>query len=105
MFFVVFMAISMIGWLFLVGMVWKKKTSVFPAQMEPASANRRLKILKVFLLVSGISLVVYIGLMLNIILFRPPDYESAVAFFIALASILLFIIGLIGSLVISLKGR
>ena len=99
------MAISTVVWLFLVWMVWKRKTNIFHDQMEPKIAERRLKWLKIILLVAGLSLTAYIGLMLHIVIFRPPDYEGAVAFFIALASLMLFLIANIIGLVILLKGR
>ena len=101
--FIVFMSISGVIWIYLVFMVWKKKTNIFHDQMESKLAERRLKMLKAFLLVAGISLATYIGFMLHIVIFRPPDYEGG--FFIALFSIILFLIGLIGSLVTLLKGR
>ena len=90
-------------WIYLVFMVWKKKTNIFHDQMEPKLAERRLKWLKVFLLVVGLSLATFIGFMLHIVIFGPPDYEGG--FFIAFFSIILLLIGLIGSLVILRKGR
>jgi len=91
--------------IYLAWMVWKKKAQIFHDQMEPKLAERRLKWLKIILLVAGLSLTAYIGLMLHIVIFRPPDYEGAVAFFIALASLMLFLIANIIGLVILLKGR
>ena len=41
-------------WIYLAWMVWKKKTQIFHDQMEPKSAERRLKWLKASLLVAGI---------------------------------------------------
>jgi hypothetical protein len=101
--FFAFMAISTIAWLLLVFVVWKKKTNIFYDHMESKLAERRLKMLKAFLLVSGISLAAYIGFILHIVIFRSPDYEGG--FFVAFFSIILFLIGLIGSLVILLRGR
>ena len=43
-------------WIFLVWMVWQKKTNIFHDQIEPKLAERRLKRLITFLLVAGISL-------------------------------------------------
>jgi hypothetical protein len=97
------MAISTVAWLFLVWMVWKKKTNIFHDQMEPKLAERRLKMLKVFLLVAGLSIATYIGFMLHIVIFRPSDYEGG--FFIALFSIMLFLIANISGMVILIKGR
>ncbi|MGB2584202.1 MAG: hypothetical protein WBC89_08630, partial [Dehalococcoidia bacterium] len=47
-------------WIYLVWMVRKKKTNIFDDQMEPKLAERRLKRLKIFLLVAGISFAVFI---------------------------------------------
>ena len=101
--FFAFLAISTVVWLFLVWMVWKRKTNIFHDQMEPKIAERRLKWLKIILLVAGLSLTAYIGLMLHIVIFRPPDYEGG--FFIAFFSLMLFLIANISGLVILLKGR
>ena len=105
--FIVFMiligAIPLAVWIYLVFMVWKKKTNIFHDQMESKLAESRLKWLKIILLLAGLSLVTFIGNMLHIALFSPPDYEGG--FFIAFFSIILFLIGLIGSLVIIRIGR
>jgi len=93
-------------WIFLVWMVWKKKTNIFHDNpFEPKLAERRYKMLKTFLLVAGISLAVCIGLTLQIAIFRPPEEEGSVFFYVAFFSVLLFVIGTIGGLVIFLKGR
>jgi len=86
-------------------MVWKKKTNIFHDQMEPKLAERRYKMLKAFLLVAGISLAVYIGLILQIAIFRPPDYSGPVSFYIGLVSLCVFAVATIGGLVIFLIGR
>ena len=74
--------------------------------MEPKLAERRLKMLKVFLLVAGISFAVFIvgGVMHNV-LYALSGIEEEVFFFIALFSLVPFFIGTIGGLVIFLKGR
>ena len=94
-------------WIYLVWTVWKKKTNIFHDQMEPKLAERRLKRLKVFLLVAGISLAVFwVNIILIIAIFRPSsEEEEGVFFFIALISAVVFIIGTIGGLVVFLKGR
>jgi len=102
--FFVFLAISIVAWLFLVWMVWKKKTSIFRDQMEPRSAERRLKLLKASLLVAGISLAVgIVSVIVGVIILRYE--EEAVIFYIGLSSVLLFIIGNVSGLGIYLTGR
>ena len=76
MHFFIFLAIPLVIWIYLVIMVWKKNTNIFPGQMESKLAERSLKMLKAFLLLSGLSLATYFGFILHIVLFRSPDYEG-----------------------------
>ncbi len=94
-------------WIYLVFMVWKKKTNIFHDQMEPKLAERRLKRLKTFLLVAGISYAVFIASILldNAIFGDLPEKEVTVFAYTVSFSIVLFIIATIGGLVIFLKGR
>ena len=92
-------------WIYLVFMVWKKKTKIFQYQMEPKLAERRYKRLKTFLLVAGISfamwcVTIFVG---DVIL--DLTNEEPVFFLSWFFSAVLFIIATIGSLVIFLKGR
>ncbi len=106
MFYVPILPILVGVWIYLVWMVRKKKINLFRDQMEPELAERRYKMLKVFLLVAGISLAAFIAnLVLQVVIFRPPEEEGAVAFYIAVFSYGVFIIATIGGLVIFLKGR
>jgi uncharacterized membrane protein YeaQ/YmgE (transglycosylase-associated protein family) len=87
-------------------MVWKKKTEIFHDQMEPRLAERRLKRLKTFLVVAGISLAVgIVGAIVHGVLSARLETEEPVSFFIALVALWVFIIATIGGLVIFLKGR
>jgi len=93
-------------WIYLVWMVRKKKANLFHDQMEPKLAERRLKRLKAFLLVAGISLAVAIvGVILHNALYALSGIEEHVWFLIAIVALYVFIIATIGGLVIFLKGR
>ncbi len=93
-------------WIYLVWMVRKKKTSIFDDQMEPKLAERRLKMLKTFLLVAGISFAVFIvGVIVHNALYGLTELEEPVSFIIAISAIWVFFIATIGGLVIFLKGR
>ncbi len=94
-------------WIYLVWMVRKKKTNIFHDQMEPKLAQRRLKMLKAFLLVAGISFAVFIvGVILHGVLGALLEIEEEpVSFYIAIFSLVPFAVGTIGGLVIFLKGR
>jgi len=99
--------VALVGvWIYLVWMVRKKKTNIFHDQMEPKLAESRLKRLKAFLLVAGISLAVGIaGVILHNALYGLLEKEEPVSFFIALVGLWAFFIATIGGLIIFLKGR
>ena len=93
-------------WIYLVWMVRKKKTNLFHDQMEPKLAERRLKRLKAFLLVAGISFAVFIvGVIVHNALYGLSELEEPVSFIIAIVALYVFFIATIGGLVIFLKGR
>ena len=98
--FYIFQATAVIGvilvgvWIYLAWMVWKKKT-----------VSRYLKALKTFLLIAGISFVVFIACLILQIVLDLIGKEEPVSFFIALVGLYVFIVATIGSLVIFLIGR
>ena len=74
--------------------------------MEPKLAERRLKRLKVFLLVAGISFAVFIvGVILHNALFGLSEIEKPVSMGIGFFGLIAFVIATIGGLVIFLKGQ
>jgi len=92
--------------IYLVWMVWKKKTSLFHDQVEPKLAERRLKRLKTFLLVAGISFAVgIVGVIVHNALYGLSEIEEPVSLVIAVVALWVFFIATIGGLVIFLKGR
>jgi len=94
------------AWIYFVRMVWKKGTSLFHEEMKPELAERRLKRLKTFLLVAGISLAVSIvGFAVYIVLWEYYRIDDSVSFAMGLFGIMAFLIATIGGLVIFLKGR
>ncbi|MFC1977657.1 hypothetical protein ACFLWS_05285 [Chloroflexota bacterium] len=99
-------AISAGIWMYLVFMVRIKKVNLFHGQVEPKIAERRLKMLKAFLLVAGISFAVFIvGVVLHNALYALYEKEEPVFFFIAIFSVVPLAVGTIGGLVIFLIGR
>ncbi len=102
----VFEATLVGAWIYLVWMVRKKKTKIFHDQMEPKLAERRLKRLKAFLLVAGISLAVEIvGVVVHNVIYGLSEIEEPVSLVIGVVGLVAFIIATIGSLVTFLKGR
>lgn len=81
-------------WIYLVVVVRKKKT-----------VSRYLKALKTFLLIAGISFVVFIACLIPQIVLDLIGKEEPISFFIALVALRVFIIATIGGLVIFLIGR
>jgi hypothetical protein len=98
------MGVAIAAWVYLVWIVWRKKTKIFSGQMEPKLAERLLKWLKASILVAGISLMVGIVSFIVGVIILGYEEEAAI-FYIALFSVLLFIIGNVSGLVIILKGR
>ena len=99
--------ILLAAWIYLVYVTLKKKTNLFHEQMEPELAERRLRKLRKFLLVAGISVAAFISVTLYAAIVAPSEEGTASA---AVFSILgfcsvLFSIGTVGGLVIFLKGR
>jgi len=99
--------VALVGvWIYLVWMVRKKKTKIFHDQMEPKLAERRLKRLKTFLLVAGISLAVgIVGVILHNALYGLFEIEELVSMGMGFFGLIAFVIATIGGLVIFLKGR
>jgi hypothetical protein len=95
----------MVVWIYLIWMIQKEKINLFHGWVELKLAERHLKILKTFLLVAGISFAVISGVILQIAIFRPPEYEGPDYFHIAFVALWLFIVVTISGLVIFLKGR
>jgi archaellum biogenesis protein FlaJ (TadC family) len=93
-------------WIYLVWMVWKKKTDIFHDQMQPELAERRLKRLKAFLVLAGISFAVFIvGVIVHNALYGLSEIEEPASFVIALVGLGVFMIATVGGLVIFLRGR
>ena len=96
-------------WILLVWMVRKKKTEIFHDQMEPKLAERRLKTLKAFLLVAGISLAVLIVFLVGVVIYNAvygmSEIAEAVAQYIGFPVLGVFNIATYGGLAILLKGR
>ena len=107
MFIPTILGVALIGvWIYLVYMVRKKKANLFHDQVEPEIAERRLKKLKTFLLVAGISLAVgIVCVVVHNAIYGLSGVEEPVFFVIALVGLWAFLIATIGGLVIFFKGR
>jgi len=92
------------AWIYFVRMVWKKGTSLFPEE-TPELAERRLKRLKTFLVVTGASLAAIYGGFVVYALESHYVKGDPISIGIPFFGIMAFIIATIGSLVIFLKGR
>ncbi len=97
--------------IYLIGMVWKKKISIFRDRMEPKLAERHYKRLKAFLLVAVIGFAMFwVNILLMFAIFRLSGFpsteeEEGVFFIIGFFSAVLFITGTIGGLVMFSKGQ
>ncbi len=101
----IFWVALIVAWIWLMWIVRKKKTQIFPEQMDIKEAERRLKWLKIFLFAGGISLVMFItGAILHNVLATLFNKEEEVSFFIAIVGGLVLLISNIGSIFILLTG-
>ena len=75
-------------WIYLVRMVWKQKHSVFNDQMEQEITRWHLKRLKAFLLVAGISFLVFVfsSIAHNVVLLPISQAESKIVFWLSVYS-------------------
>jgi len=110
--------VHLLGGLFLSGGAVYLLSYLFYDRVEPNLGERGLKRLKIFLLITGISLATFIisvflhnAIYALFIYFFGADFwdrigiaEEPVFFFVALLSVATFAVGLIGSLVIFIKG-
>jgi hypothetical protein len=87
-------------------MVRKQKNSVFNDQMEQTTSKWHLKRLKAFLIVAGLSFLVFIfGVIVHNVLHGLSEIEETVSFFIGLVGLLVFIVATAGGMVIFVKAR
>jgi hypothetical protein len=94
------------AWMCLTWIVHERKTGIFHEQMEQKLAERRLRILRTFLLVAGISLVVgIVSAILHNVLSALLDTEEAVFFGITLVGFFVFFIAAVGGFVVVFMGR
>ncbi len=103
----IFTVALIVAWIYMVYVTLKKKTNIFHDQMEPELAERRLRRLKKFLLVAGISLAAFIPVTLYAAIVAPSEGEAAFAivFSVLVICAVLFHIGAVGGLVVFLRGR
>ena len=93
-------------WIYLVRMILKQKNSVFNDQKESKLSEWHLKRLKVLLIVSGFSFLIFIvGALVHNVVHGLSEIEETVSFLIAIVAFLVFIISTIGGLVIFVKRR
>ena len=99
--------VALLGvWIFLVYMVRKKVTGLFDVQMEPKIARRRLKMLKILVLIAGISLAVGIlSAILHNAIYGLLEKEEAISFIFAIVGLFGFVVATISGMVIFLRGR
>jgi len=110
--------VNTVGGLFVSGGVVYLLSYLFYDRAQPRLGERGLKMLKIFLLVAGISLAVFIiSIVLHNVLYglfelwfgegfweRTGVKDEPVFFTIALLSVVSFVVGVIGSLIMFIKG-
>ncbi len=97
---------ALVIWIYLVWSVWKKKTNIFQDQMEQRLAEKRYRMLRVLLLVAGVSLALgAVGVIVHNALYGLSEIEEPASFFTGFLSLWMFTMATIGGLVVFVKGR
>jgi len=98
--------LALVVWTYLIWMIRKRKNNVFNNQTEPETAERLLARLKMFLLVAGISFLIFVvSAIAHNAIHGLYDIEETVFFFVALVALFVFVLSTAGGLIIFLKGR
>ena len=93
-------------WIYLILMVRKRKTCLFHEQIVSKLAENRLKRLKAFLKVAGITFLIAIfGIIVYNVLSGLSKIDEPISFFIGIGALFVFIVATTGGLVIFLQGR
>lgn len=101
-----FWAALIVAWICLLWAFRKRGTRIFHDQMEPETAEKRLRWLKRLLLIGGISLGMFvIGVVVHNVLYGVMDREESVSFFVAVLGGLVLFLSNIGILVLVITGR
>ena len=101
------MIFSLAFWIYL-GVMYRKRKSVFHEEIEPGLAKKQLKRLKILVIAAGISFTMFaiVGIIVGIKeqsgLLETEEY---LYFFIGIVALYLFILASGGGLVIFIKGR
>ena len=99
------MIFSLAFWIYL-GVMYRKRKSVFHEEIEPGLAKKQLKRLKILIIAAGISLTIAIvGIIMHNVQSGLLEIEESLYFFIGIVALYLFILASGGGLVIFIKGR
>jgi len=99
------MIFSLAFWIYL-GVMYRKRKSVFHEEIEPGLAKKQLKRLKILIIAGGISLTIAIvGIIMHNVQSGLSETEESLYFFIGIVALYLFILASGGGLVIFIKGR
>ena len=93
-------------WIYLAWMVSVHGAGLFEGRVDPPTAERLLKRLKMFLRLAGLAFVAFlVAVVLHNVLSARIEGEEAAWFFLALAALGVFILATVGALVTFLGGR
>ena len=94
------------AWIYMVWMVWRKKTKISYDQMEPERAERRYQIMKVSLMAAGVLLLAgIIGAVGHNAIYAMKEIEESLFFFTAIVGLFGFVIATTGGWIFYFIGR
>lgn len=101
-----FALFGLLAWIYMMREVRAKKTDIFPEQMRVESAEKRLKILNILLVIGGVTFLIGLaGVIAHNALYAVNETEDAATLIIGIFGIAIFFITTISSLLIFILWR
>ena len=101
-----FLLFGLLAWIYIMREVRAKKTDIFPEQISIKSAEKRLKVLNILLVIGGVTFLIGLaGVIAHNALYAVNETEDAVTFMLGIFGIGIFVITTISSLLIFIFGR
>ena len=96
-----FVLFGLVAWIFMMRKVRAKKTDIFPEQIGIKSAEKRLKVLNILLVIGGVTFLIGLaGVIAHNTLYAVNETEDAVTFILGIFGIGIFVITTFNSLLI-----
>ena len=101
-----FALFGLVAWIFMMREVRTKKTDIFAEQINIKSAEKRLKILNILLVIGGVTFLIGLaGVIAYNAIYAVNETEDAVTFILGISGLAIFVITTISSLLVFIFRR